>query len=88
MSWEAQKHLYQVAFSHLDTFFQYKISSDFWQGGKKLQRIFTVLSFIQQGYQIIFFRFCFLFFFNQASTVIAEVGKQAVDEFWIVCRGF
>lgn len=65
MSWEAQTHLYQVAFSHLDKFFQYKISSDFWQGGKKLQRIFTLLSFIQQGYQIIFLGFVFFSFLTR-----------------------
>lgn len=29
MSWEAQKYHYQVAFSHLDKFFQYEISGDF-----------------------------------------------------------
>ena len=48
MSWEAQKHLYQVAFSCLDKFFQYKISGDFEREKKKnLQRIFTFTVFIQ-----------------------------------------
>ena len=89
MSWEAQTHLYQVAFSHLDKFFQYKISSDFWQGGKKkASKDFHLTLLYPARISDHFFRFCFLFFFNQASTVIAEVGKQAVDEFWVVCRGF
>ena len=91
MSWEAQKHLYQVAFSCLDKFFQYKISGDFEREKKKnLQRIFTftVLYPVRISDQLFRFLFCFVLFFNQASTVIAQVGKQAVDEFWIVCRGF
>ena len=91
MSWEAQKHLYQVAFCHLDKFFQYKISGDFEREGKKKHSkdFSLLLSFIQHGYQISFLGlFCFLFFFNQAATVIAQIAKQAVDEFWIVCRGF
>lgn len=89
MSWEAQKHLYQVAFSHLDKFFQYKISSDFWQGEKKKKTFkgFSPYSPLSSK-DIRSFFLGFLFFFNQASTVIAEVGKQAVDEFWIVGRGF
>lgn len=48
MSWEAQKHLYQVAFSCLDKFFQYKISGDFEREKKKTFKGFApLLSFIQ-----------------------------------------
>ena len=43
MSWEAQKHLYQVAFSCLDKFFQYKISGDFEREKKKTFKGFSPL---------------------------------------------
>ena len=90
MSWEAQKHLYQVAFSCLDKFFQYKISGDFEREKKKPSKDFHLYCLypVRISDQLFRFLFCFVLFFNQASTVIAQVGKQAVDEFWIVCRGF